>query len=91
MSLRFLILLQVVLCTPALAQFSISIDARKDAWYAQCTTPTESYIHISHADFVPLSGSKPDGDADLSADVWVAWDAELLPSLLQRIGFVLLD
>ena len=74
MSLRLLVLLQLLSCNALCAQFSITIDARKDAWYAGLGTPTESYIHLSHLDFVPLSGPRPDSDSDLSADVWAAWD-----------------
>src|SRR5512137_1757741 len=74
MSLRLLVLPQILLCTTAVAQFSISIDALKDAWYSQHTTPTESYIHLSPSDFISLSGPKPDSESDLSADVWTAWD-----------------
>ena len=74
MSLRLLVTLQCILCSSVVAQFSVAIDGRKDAWYAQCTTPNESFVHLSHADFVPLSGPKPDGESDLSADVWLAWD-----------------
>ncbi len=74
MSLRLLVLLQILSCNAIVAQFSIAIDARKDAWYSGLNTPTESYIHLSHLDFISLSGPKPDGDSDLSADVWAAWD-----------------
>lgn len=76
MSLRLLVLPQILFCTAAVAQFSISIDGIKDAWYSQHTTPGESYIHLFPSDFIPLSGPRPDGESDLSADVWVAWDAE---------------
>lgn len=74
MSLRLLLLLHCSLCSVVLAQFSMTIDGRKDAWYAQRTTPTESHVRLSPSDFIPLSGPKPDDASDLSADVWVAWD-----------------
>jgi serine phosphatase RsbU (regulator of sigma subunit) len=74
MSLRFLVLSQFLLCTTGVGQFSISIDALKDAWYSQRTASAEGYIHLSPSDFLPLSGPKPDDESDLSADVWVAWD-----------------
>ena len=76
MSPRLLVLLQLLTCNIVVAQFSISIDARKDAWYSHLGTPTESYIHLSPSDFISLSGPKPDNESDLSADVWVAWDEE---------------
>jgi serine phosphatase RsbU (regulator of sigma subunit) len=74
MCLRLLVLLPLLWGNLALAEFSISIDARKDAWYSRLNTPTESYIHIPHSDYIPLSGPMPVDESDLSADVWVAWD-----------------
>jgi len=60
------------------AQFSILIDAQKDSFYTQLERPDEGHIHIPHTDYLPLSGSRPDGEADLSADVWVGWDKQYL-------------
>jgi hypothetical protein len=74
MCLRLLVLLPLLWGNLALAEFSILIDARKDAWYSRLTTPTESYIHIPHSEYIPLSGPMPVDESDLSADVWVAWD-----------------
>jgi serine phosphatase RsbU (regulator of sigma subunit) len=74
MSPRLLVLLQLLACNIAAAQFSISIDGRKDAWYSNRNTLTESYVHLACSDFIPLSGPKPDDESDLSADVWVAWN-----------------
>lgn len=74
MSLRLLVLLQCFLCPAVIAQLSISVDGRKDAWYARCRTPNESFVHLSPSDFISLSGPKPDDESDLSADVWLAWD-----------------
>ena len=48
-----------------LAQISISIDAQKDVFYNQLSSPEEGYLTISHSDFLPFSGHKPTGDTDL--------------------------
>jgi len=59
----------------ALAQISISIDAQKDSFYNQLSSPDEGHLTITHSDFLPLSGPKPAGDTDLSAQIWMAWDS----------------
>jgi len=58
-----------------LAQISISIDAQKDIFYNQLSSPEEGHLTISHSDFLPFSGHKPTGDTDLSAQIWMAWDS----------------
>jgi len=58
------------------AQFSISIDGKKDPFYDQLQDPNNGYLYISNSDFLPLSGPMPSTDSDLSASVWVAWDTE---------------
>ena len=60
--------------SPVHPQFSVAIDAKRDSFYTQLTGPGDGYIHVPHTDFLPVSGPKPDGEADLSADVWFAWD-----------------
>ena len=67
-------LLLVFLASTSRAQFSIVIDGKKDSFYSQLLDSTDGYLHISHADFLPMSGPSPKDEADLSADVWIAWD-----------------
>jgi len=67
-------LLLVFLGNTSRAQFSIVIDGKKDSFYSQLLDSTDGYLHISHADFLPMSGPSPKDEADLSADVWIAWD-----------------
>lgn len=74
MSFRLLAILNCMAYATVAAQFSVSIDGQKDPWYSRCTTPEEGYLHLSPSDFIPLSGPKPNSDADLSADIWMAWD-----------------
>ncbi|MDD1750542.1 MAG: hypothetical protein LUO89_11790, partial [Methanothrix sp.] len=67
-------LLLVFLRSTSLAQFSIVIDGQKDPFYSHLLDSTDGYVHISHSDFLPMSGPCPKDEADLSDDVWVAWD-----------------
>ena len=73
------VILLVLLCvsqTPA--EFSIEVDAQRDSFYTQLGRPEDGYLHIPHTDYLPLSGPRPLDDADLSADVWAAWDVDYL-------------
>ncbi|NIV95504.1 SpoIIE family protein phosphatase [candidate division KSB1 bacterium] len=73
--ITFVVVMMVAaICIPSMAQVGITIDAQKDAFYEQLTGPDDGHVFIPHSDFLPLSGPRPDGDADLSANVWVAWD-----------------
>lgn len=54
--------------------FAITIDAMQDEWYQGLKGPDDGYLQIryfSHNDI-----GKPDGDADCSAKIWSAWDAD---------------
>ena len=55
-------------------EFSIKIDAQKDAFYNNLTGPSDGYVFISSRSFLPEIGSGLDGDADLSARVWFSYD-----------------
>ena len=59
-------------------EFSISIDAEKDTWYEQLTGPEDGLIYLPAACYLPDIGSGPDGDDDLSAFVWMAYDEDSL-------------
>jgi hypothetical protein len=73
------LVLPLVLCVShSPAQFSITVDAQKDSFYTNLTDPGDGYIQIPHTDFLPRLGPKPDDGADLSADVWAAWDETYL-------------
>jgi serine phosphatase RsbU (regulator of sigma subunit) len=73
------ITLLVLFCaSSSVAQFGIVIDAQKDSFYAGLTGPQNGYIRIPHTDFLPRLGPRPDDAADLSADVWAAWDETFL-------------
>jgi hypothetical protein len=69
------LILLFVFCRIVLAEISISIDAQKDTFYNQLSSPEEGYLTLSHFDFLPFSGPKPAGDTDLSAKIWMAWDS----------------
>ncbi len=73
-----LMLLLVLCVSHSTAQFSIEVDARKDSFYANLTGPADGYIQIPHTDFLPRLGPEPDDGADLSADLWAAWDETYL-------------
>jgi len=55
-------------------EWYLSIDGEKDAFYETLTGPEEGYLQINSYAF--SDNGAPHGDEDLSADVWVAWDAE---------------
>jgi serine phosphatase RsbU (regulator of sigma subunit) len=73
-TILFIALLSSLAYSPVRTQFSIAIDARKDSFYMKLTGPADGYVHVPHTDFLPVSGPKPAGESDLSADVWFAWD-----------------
>jgi serine phosphatase RsbU (regulator of sigma subunit) len=77
-TLLFVAFLSSIFATPVLTQFSISVDAQRDSFYTRLTGPGDGYIHLPYTDFLPRSGPRPDGEADLSADVWFAWDENYL-------------
>jgi serine phosphatase RsbU (regulator of sigma subunit) len=68
------LIIVLTMSNPGKAQFTIKIDAQKDKFYELLTGSENGHIFIPHSDFLPLSGPKPDGDFDISANVWVAWD-----------------
>jgi len=70
-----ILLILLILSTTCLAQISISIDAQKDPFYNQLSSSAEGYLTILHSEFLPSNGPSPDGDTDLSAQVWMAWDS----------------
>ncbi|MGE5315144.1 MAG: sugar-binding protein, partial [Acidobacteriota bacterium] len=73
-SVKMIALLLVLLGGISLAQFPPVIDGRKDFFYSRLADAGHGYLHISHTDFIALSGPAPESEADLSADVWMAWD-----------------
>jgi len=73
-TILFVAFLSSIFYSPVHTQFSVAIDAQKDSFYAKLIGPGDGYLHLPHSDFLPLSGPRPDGEADLSADVWLAWD-----------------
>ncbi|MGE5313108.1 MAG: sugar-binding protein, partial [Acidobacteriota bacterium] len=71
---KIIALLLVLLGQFSPAQFPPVIDGRKDPFYSRLTDSTQGFIHIPHTDFVSMHGPRPNGESDLSADVWIAWD-----------------
>ena len=59
-------------------EFSITIDAEKDAFYESLTGPENGYVYLPAISYLTDIGSGPDSDADLSANVWFAYDADFL-------------
>ena len=59
--------------------FSITIDAEKDAWYGQLTGFGDGRVYLPAAchvtDISDPAPAPPDNDADLSALVWMAHDS----------------
>jgi hypothetical protein len=55
-------------------EFSITIDAQKDAFYSTLTGPSDGYVFMSSRSFLPEIGSGLNGDADLSARLWFSYD-----------------
>jgi hypothetical protein len=58
--------------------FSISIDAQLDSFYQELTGPQNGFLFIPHSSFLPRNGPEPSSDADLSANIWLAWDEQYL-------------
>ncbi len=74
--LCFTVMVILALTLVAEAQFSITIDAQKDAWYEGLTNPADGLVYLparSYLRDINTTGG-PDDDADLSAMVWMAWD-----------------
>jgi hypothetical protein len=61
---------------PYLAAQPVTVDGVKDAFYEALTGPDDGYIQVEwfhHSDV-----GTPDDNADLSAKIWGAWDANYL-------------
>ena len=54
----------------------IIVDGVKDDFFAQLTGPDNGYLQLRY--YAWNENGKPDNDADLSAKVWAAWDAQWL-------------
>jgi len=52
--------------------FYLSIDGKKDPFYTQLTGPDNGYLQLRY--FAHSDNGMPEGDADLSAKIWTAWD-----------------
>ena len=76
-NLLFFVIIFALSTTMALAQFEITIDAEKDEWYNNLTGPDDGYIFIPSRAYTD-NGGAPDGDEDISALLWVAWDEQFL-------------
>lgn len=61
----------------SLAQFEIKIDAERDEWYDTLNGPDDGHIFIPSRAYTD-NGGAPDGDDDISAMLWVAWDEQFL-------------
>ena len=60
-------------------EFSITIDAEKDAWYGQLSGTEDGLINLPAACYLTDIGSgPPENDDDLSAFVWMAYDSVYL-------------
>jgi hypothetical protein len=58
--------------------FSITIDAAKDAWYDGLTGPDDGYIYLPSRAQTDATSEAPSGDSDISALIWLAWDEDYL-------------
>jgi len=77
--LLFSVLLLVLLALTVNAQnFSITIDAEKDAFYDALTGPSNGLVFMPYLCYLRDIGTPPTDDADLSAKVWFAYDADYL-------------
>ena len=76
-TLMFILLTALVFAGSIFAQPGIVIDANKDAFYGTLTGPDNGYVHIPAA-MKNDNGTGVDNNADLSADLWVAWDETYL-------------
>jgi len=52
----------------------IKIDAQQDSFYTSLGGPENGFLIITHEDYLPISGPRPDDDRDLSGMIWMAWD-----------------
>ena len=71
------ILVGVLLLLPfavGFAQFEITIDAEKDAYYNTLTGPDDGWLWLPSAAYND-NGTGVDGDEDLSANLYSAWDS----------------
>ncbi|MBN1995935.1 T9SS type A sorting domain-containing protein [candidate division KSB1 bacterium] len=59
-------------------EFSITIDAEKDVWYESLTGQADGLVFLPAASYLRDVGSAPDDDADISAVIWMCWDADYL-------------
>jgi len=69
----FVCLLLLLPFAVGFAQLDIKIDAEKDAYYNTLTGPSDGWIWMP-SDVFNNNGPQPDGDADLSANLYSAWD-----------------
>lgn len=75
----FTVMIVLALAFIAEAQdFSITIDAEKDAFYEGLTGLADGLVYIPSRAYLRDVGTPPDGDADLSSIVWFAWDDDYL-------------
>jgi hypothetical protein len=58
--------------------FSITIDAQKDAWYDGLTGPEDGYVYLPYRADTDITLSEPTGDSDISGLFWMAWDENYL-------------
>ena len=73
----FVCLLLLLPFAVGFAQLDIKIDAEKDAYYKTLTGPSDGWVWLPSEAFND-NGPQPDGDEDLSANWWSAWDATYL-------------
>lgn len=60
-------------------EFSITIDAEKDAFYETLTGQSDGLVYLPSRSFLDESGfSSPDNDDDISAIIWFAYDEDFL-------------
>lgn len=77
--IQFMIISILAVSSVAKAEdFTITIDAQKDAWYDGLTGPADGLVFMPAACYLPDIGTGPDNDADLSAIVWMSYDEQYL-------------
>ena len=77
--LLFSVLLLVLLALTVNPQnFSITIDAEKDAFYEALTGPSNGLVFMPYLCYLRDIGTPPTDNADLSAKVWFSYDADYL-------------
>jgi len=74
LSNKIVCILLLLSCSISFAQFEIQIDAEKDAYYNTLTGPGDGLLWIPSAAYND-NGTPPDGDEDLSAYLYSAWDS----------------